>query len=205
MAYAGAKVAAQQALALAPNLAEAHAIYGAAILFFEWDGVSARQHLRQAVALDPRSPRVQLWMSRFLTAAGEHHGAIAAAQTAVTLAPGSPSAVTTLGIAYYYARRYDAARHACGEALAMMREFVPAHTCLKAAEEGASRSPNPLLVTAVELVRNGDREHAIDWLQRAANRRSDSLVFAAVEPGLEPLRDDPRFNGVLRRIGRRPK
>jgi hypothetical protein len=33
------------------------------------------------------------------------------------------------------------------------------------------------------------------------NRRSDSLILAGVEPGLDPLRDDPRFAAVLKRVG----
>jgi hypothetical protein len=62
-------------------------------------------------------------------------------------------------------------------------------------------TPNLLLAPAIALVRNGDREGAIDWLQRAANRHSDSLILAGVEPGFDSLRQDPRFAAVLRRVG----
>jgi DNA-binding winged helix-turn-helix (wHTH) protein/Tfp pilus assembly protein PilF len=201
IAYAAAKAAAQKALALDPGLAGAHAAFGAAALYFEWDWTLARHHLRHAIALDGRSSRAHLWWSRYLTAAGDHPRAIVAARRAVVLAPGSPSALTQLGIAHYYAGRSADAQSACGEARAIMREFVPADACLQAARTGITGTPNLLLVPAINLVRNGDREGAIDWLQRAANRRSDSLIFAAVEPGLGPLRDDPRFNAVLRRVG----
>ena len=201
IAYASAKAAAQTALHHDPRLAEAHAAFGAAVLFFEWDWPLAREHLRRAIALDPRSLHAQLWGSRNLTAAGEHAPATIAAERAVTLAPGSPSAITQLGIANYYAGRLDTARAACAEAGALMREFVPAHACAQAAGAAPAASPNLLIVPAIELVRNGDRERAIDWLQRAANRRSDSLIFASVEPGLGPLHDDPRFSAVLRRVG----
>lgn len=200
-AYAAAKVAGATAVRLDPRLAEAHAAFGAAVLFFEWDWARARDHLQRAIALDPRSSSAQLWWSRYLSASGEHALAIAAAQAAVTLAPGSPSAITQLGIAHHYAGRLDAARAACAEAGALMREFVPAQICARAAAGIPASSPNPLLVAAVDLVTTGDRERAIDWLQRAANRRSDSLVFASVEPGFGPLRDDPRFSAVLRRVG----
>lgn len=124
-----------------------------------------------------------------------------AARRAVAVSPGSPSAVTQLGIANYYAGHLDDALRSCTEAGAIMREFVPAHACVRAAGAGAAASPNFPIVPALELVRNGERERAIDWLQRAANRRSDGLIFASVEPGLGPLRDDPRFNAVLRRVG----
>ncbi|MFM8533700.1 MAG: winged helix-turn-helix domain-containing protein [Acidimicrobiia bacterium] len=199
--YAAAKAAAQTALTLDDSLAEAHAVFGASALYFEWDWTLARQHLRRAIALDSKSGRVQLWWSRYLTAAGEHQAAISAAQRAVTLWPGSPSALTQLGMANHYAGRPADARTRCGDALALMREVVPARACLEAAEARAERSPNLLLAPAVELVRNGDRERAIEWLQRAANRRSDSVLLAAVEPTLEPLRGDPRFSAVIRRVG----
>jgi hypothetical protein len=41
---------------------------------------------------------------------------------------------------------------------------------------------------------------ALEWLERAANRRVDSLVFAAVHPALRP-RGEQRFVRVLQRIG----
>jgi len=201
IAYAAAKAAAQKALSIDPGLADAHAMLGAAVLHFEWDWRLAELHLRRAVALDPRSAAAQLWWSRFLTAAGRHDAAIAAARRTVALAPGSPSALTQLGIAQFYARRMDAARAACAEAGALMREFVPAQACIDAAAATEITSPNLLLVPAVELVRAVDRERAIDWLQRAANRRSDSLLSAGVEPAFAPLRSDPRFAGVLKRVG----
>lgn len=201
IAYAAAKAAAQTALRHDPRLAEAHAAFGAAVLFFEWDWPLAREHLRRAIGLDPRSLPAQLWWSRYLTAAGEHAAATLAAERAVRLAPGSPAAITQLGIAHYYAGHLDTARAACAEGVALMREFVPAHACEEAARAASVASPNLLLAAAIELVRNGDRERAIDWLQRAANRRSDSLIFASVEPGFGPLRGDPRFSAVLRRVG----
>lgn len=201
IAYAAAKSAAATSLRLDPRLAQAHAAFGTAVLLFEWDWRLAREHLRRAIVLDPRSVPAQLWWSRYLSAAGEHASAITAARRAVALAPGSPSAITQLGIAHYYAGRLDAARAACAEAVALMREFVPAQACERAAGGAPAGSPNLLLVRPVELVQRGDREGAFEWLQRAANLGSDSLIFAGVEPGFEPLRDDPRFHALLRRVG----
>jgi DNA-binding winged helix-turn-helix (wHTH) protein len=200
VAYAAAKAAAQRALTLDPSLADGHAAFGAAVLNFEWNWTLARHHLRRAIVSNPRSTRAHLWWSRYLTAAGEHRAAIVAARRAAALSPGSPSALTQVGIASYYAGRADEARTACALAGSMMREFVPAHACLEAAT-AASGTPNLLLVSPINLVRSGERERAIDWLQRAANRRSDSLILAGVEPGFGPLRNDPRFGAVLRRVG----
>ena len=200
IAFAAAKAAAQKALSLDSALADAHAAFGAAVLLFDWDWTGAREHLGRAVALNGRSSRAQYWWSRYLTAAGEHGRAIAAARRAVALAPGSPSALTQLGFANYYAGRFEDARSSCREASAVMPGFVPADTCVDAAVTPTG-SRNWLMAPAIDFIRNGDRERAIEWLQSAANRHSDSVIFAGVEPALAPLKDDPRFMAVVRRVG----
>jgi hypothetical protein len=47
----------------------------------------------------------------------------------------------------------------------------------------------------------GNREEAILDLQRAYKERDWALMVFAVEPGLDPLRDDPRFQEILRKLG----
>ncbi len=47
----------------------------------------------------------------------------------------------------------------------------------------------------------GETEEAMTWLERAYEEREPMLVFAKVSPSLDPLRSDPRFQDLLRRIG----
>jgi TolB-like protein/Flp pilus assembly protein TadD len=47
----------------------------------------------------------------------------------------------------------------------------------------------------------GDREKALQWLQKAFDERSSFLIYSRWEPRLDPLRGDPRFQDLLRRIG----
>ncbi len=49
-----------------------------------------------------------------------------------------------------------------------------------------------------------DKDRAFAWLERAYEERSVWLIFLKVEPSLDPLRSDPRFNDLLRRIGLPP-
>ena len=44
----------------------------------------------------------------------------------------------------------------------------------------------------------GDKDHALDWLERAHQDRSSLLVFALREPRLAPLRSEPRFVALVR-------
>jgi DNA-binding SARP family transcriptional activator/Tfp pilus assembly protein PilF len=47
----------------------------------------------------------------------------------------------------------------------------------------------------------GERELAFEWLERAREERSHSMVLAAVDPQLKGLREDSRFRELLRRVG----
>ncbi len=47
----------------------------------------------------------------------------------------------------------------------------------------------------------GEIDNAIDWLEKAFEERSGFLPFLKVEPMLDPLREDSRFQDLLRRVG----
>jgi tetratricopeptide (TPR) repeat protein len=65
-------------------------------------------------------------------------------------------------------------------------------------EEDCDRRAWPL---AVALAHSGDRGTAMDWLERAAQRRTDHLVYAGVHPAFAPMRSERRFQLLLQRIG----
>ncbi len=54
---------------------------------------------------------------------------------------------------------------------------------------------------AVQSAMIGETEEAMTWLERAYEEREPLLVNAKTEPRLDPLRSDPRFPDLLRRIG----
>lgn len=47
----------------------------------------------------------------------------------------------------------------------------------------------------------GDKEQALDWLEKGYVQHSNSLTTLKVEPGFDPLRNDPRFQDLMRRVG----
>ncbi len=47
----------------------------------------------------------------------------------------------------------------------------------------------------------GDKDQAFSWLEKAYQQRSSGLTNLKVNPLYDPLRSDPRFQAVLRRIG----
>jgi hypothetical protein len=49
-------------------------------------------------------------------------------------------------------------------------------------------------------MRLGEREKALDWLERAYEGHDSALVSLTVEPMFDPLRSEPRFREILRRM-----
>jgi hypothetical protein len=47
----------------------------------------------------------------------------------------------------------------------------------------------------------GDKESALDWLERAYQERAAWMSFLQVEPIWDPLRDERRFREIVTRIG----
>jgi eukaryotic-like serine/threonine-protein kinase len=47
----------------------------------------------------------------------------------------------------------------------------------------------------------GDRKQALDWLEKAFDERDPDLVFLNVSPRWDPLRSEPRFKEMVRRVG----
>jgi TolB-like protein/DNA-binding winged helix-turn-helix (wHTH) protein/Tfp pilus assembly protein PilF len=47
----------------------------------------------------------------------------------------------------------------------------------------------------------GEKDTAFDWLKKAVDERSTFLVYSKWEPRLDPLRADPRFGQMLKKIG----
>ncbi len=46
-----------------------------------------------------------------------------------------------------------------------------------------------------------DLDQAMEWLERSYEERAGHLAFVGVEPMYEPMRSDPRFNELVRRVG----
>ena len=47
----------------------------------------------------------------------------------------------------------------------------------------------------------GDKDQAFAWLEKAFDERSNFIAYLKVVPVADPLRSDPRFNDLMRRVG----
>jgi len=52
-------------------------------------------------------------------------------------------------------------------------------------------------VPAIDIARVyvglGQKEHALEWLQKAYDEHSDQITYIGVDPSFDPLRKEPRF------------
>ena len=57
---------------------------------------------------------------------------------------------------------------------------------------------------ARDYIRLGDKDHAFEWLEKAYQEHSSFLLDLKVDPLFDPLRPDPRFQDLVRRVGLPP-
>jgi len=74
---------------------------------------------------------------------------------------------------------------------------------LRELEEKYARRESPGLYLAEVYAGLGEKDQAFAWLEKDFQARSSPLIFINIFP-LEPLRDDPRYTDLQRRVGLRP-
>jgi hypothetical protein len=62
-----------------------------------------------------------------------------------------------------------------------------------------TRYVNPFEVGLI-YIGLGHSDEAFQWLNRAYEERSDLFVYLRVDPRLDPVRSDPRFQEMVRRM-----
>jgi TolB-like protein/DNA-binding winged helix-turn-helix (wHTH) protein/Tfp pilus assembly protein PilF len=104
-----AKAAAQKALELDENLADAHAALGVTLFRYDWNWAEAEQEYRRALELDPHNVIVRGWFADLLVFLGRTQEAHAQREQGLDLDPSSIQAVRTIAGAYGAAKQYDKA------------------------------------------------------------------------------------------------
>jgi len=117
-------------------------------------------------------------------AEGNHEKPIAACKRAYALSGNAATRAVGLGEAYALAGRKSDAQ----TVLRQLREqstkgFVP-----------------PLFISRIDVAL-GEREQALARLEEAYQERDPYLVWLKAERAFDPLRTDPHFRDVLRRVG----
>lgn len=123
-----AKAAAEKALELDGNLAEAHASLGLIAPFVDWNWDDAQRHYERAIELNPNYATAHQWYAEgYLLPFGRIDEAIVELRKAQELDPLSAVISADLGKELFFARRYDEALHELQRALEIDPAFTTAH------------------------------------------------------------------------------
>jgi TolB-like protein/Flp pilus assembly protein TadD len=97
---------ANTALALDPDLADAHGSRALIRMFWDWEWEEALLDCRRGLALNPGSATIRLYLGHGLSLLGRMDEAVAEMQRAQALDPISPICSANLGFTYYLAHRH---------------------------------------------------------------------------------------------------
>jgi tetratricopeptide (TPR) repeat protein/TolB-like protein len=162
----------------------------ALVHLFRRDAPAALRAVDEALKRDPDSSGVHIIRSRILAASNALDEAIVAAERAIAQAgplapPGWRAHLISLR-----ARRQSADEGA--EAIRRLSEEL----------RSRNQRMGPVHYAYMYLGL-GSSEEALAYLERAADERSPDVLWLAVDPRVDELRGEPRFERVLERIGSR--
>jgi eukaryotic-like serine/threonine-protein kinase len=211
--WAGADRGYTRAIELNPNSADAHGEYNV-YLYAMGRFQEGLAHAERTVELDPLTPgrrgyigwtyyyahefdqalgvfRESLEFNPELTLPlgwiyrekGMYEQAIAEFRRQLEAQPGHPFLLGHLGNAYARAGRGREARE-----------------CLRELKERLKDAKVGTYEVALIYTGLGEKDPAFEWLEKAYGERDQGMIFLRVDPPLDPLRSDPRFRDLLRRM-----
>jgi tetratricopeptide (TPR) repeat protein len=157
------------------------------ISYYNRQNVQAIAQFRKTIGLDANYWVAHLALGRAYEGESMFAEALAEMKTASSLSGGSPLALAGLGHIYALSRQRD--------------EAEAVHAQLKQLSEKRYVSPLSFATVYAGL---GEVDEAFRWLERAHEERSGWLIWLKPEPMSDPLRSDPRFADLLRRMNLQP-
>src|SRR6266542_4164241 len=212
--FAGAEREFKRAIELDPNYATAHQWYGEMLVdagrFDE-----AFVEIRRALEIEPLALPINWDYGRFLYMARRYDESLAQHQKTIELDPGFARAHRTLAEVYRVKKDYANAveerakffdlvgqpQNAALIRATFAKEGWLGFARLVTAENSPLRDSNNNWVVAKAYVDLGEKDKAFAELNKAYENRLSSLLWLKVEPQVDPLHDDPRFQQLLKRVG----
>jgi len=180
-----ARAAADRALSLAPDLAEAHTASGYIHAVFEWDWEAAERDYVSAIELNPDYATAHQWYAEMLAMNGRWDEAFAEINVAVALDPRSPAANNVMGVMLSLTGKPHEGIQRIQRALAINPELV-----------------GPGWSFGYSYLEMGDYVEAASWFDSAASQiGQDPEVHRAV---LAALSDSTKIPEAVRAVRETP-
>jgi TolB-like protein/DNA-binding winged helix-turn-helix (wHTH) protein/Tfp pilus assembly protein PilF len=251
-AMSKAKAAAQKALGINDQLAEAYTSLGVIAEMYEWNWPETEKNFKRAIELDPNySVAHEFYGDGYLSLIGKNEEGIEEIRKAHELDPLSPIIATDLAKRLSLEKKYAEAVAEFKNILDVDPDFVQAQYYLAETYEQMGLYPEAIselkkikswedlpftleelgyiyarqgkrqeaLQMIAELQQRsthhyidpasvariyialGDKDSAFVWLQKAYDKHSPHILSIDVDSAYDPLRSDPRFQDLVRRIG----
>ena len=171
-----------------------------------------------AQEIDPASVSVRRGLGYVYFYARRYDQAKYHLMRAIEMNPLAEESYRILGLILIYAREFDEAERALKEALELpgAATYTRVTMALARASAGDPEYARETLkflqerlkhdyVSPVELasvhIALGQNDHAIDWMEKAYAERRGWMAYLNVHPVLDPLRNEPRFKVLVRKMG----
>ncbi len=214
--WRNAQIEFDRAIELNPNLAWAYEIYA---WFLGGLGRldEAIAKVKKAIELDPLNSFFQSALAYYLYYARRYDDAIAQITKTLELDPASTLAPHLLGccllwkgdtagaIAEFQRSKAVVAgawyQGLLGYAYAISGDRPKAEQMLRELEEMAKRQYVSSTALAMVYLGLGEKEKALDWLDKSYQDQESACWYLTVEPIYDSVRNEPRFQAILKKIG----
>jgi tetratricopeptide (TPR) repeat protein len=222
--WPGAEREFKTALELNPSDSFAHLFYSNSYLSPLARHNEAIAEMKQAIALDPFSPRIQSFLGRTYLWARRYDDALAQLQKTTAMFPSF--AIDHQRLAHLHAERGEYETAIAEETKTRLLSGEDPHAVVKLedslrtafARHGpqgywqvllalSQRPDNPPEAYTTQdgleivYVRLGNKEKALQLLQQAYRDRQLDIINIGIEPAFDSLRSEPRFQELVRKIG----
>jgi serine/threonine protein kinase/tetratricopeptide (TPR) repeat protein len=191
----------RRAIELDPNSAAAHYFYAFSLLVPEKRFDQAFEEFRIALSLDPLSPIMNTNLATTLMDAHRYPEALAQFQKTLERDP-------TFGPAHHKLAQLYAVTGDFTNALSELKKFAPLPGSWTPDAKGyrdltlaAFNKPDENTWVALALSVTGDRNRALDYLEKAFSDQEIEIVLCIRYPSFDPIRADPRFKALMGQLG----
>jgi serine/threonine-protein kinase len=153
-------------------------------LYMDGRNDDAIEELRRAVDLDPNFPITYWILGLVHRKMGLFELAIAEGEKGVTLSGGSPLLRAALAQTFGTARRREEAIQILDDLTKLAKQKYVASYFFAGIHVGL-----------------GEDDRAIEYLEKSYEEHSHWLIYLHIDPGMDALRSNPRFQDLLRRVG----
>lgn len=217
--WAEAEAAFRKAIEADPHSATARGFYAVGVLLPEKRLKEAQAEFRTALDLDPLPLFLNYTFAFFFLVGERPMDAVRQYERVLELEGLHPDVYWDYGMALAYAGRRDEARRAFqtsrqrrgakdlnpqGLEAFLCGDVETARRQAPGIEAAAAAGRADAMDAARLFAALGDRNRALDWLERAVERREPEAVWIKADPRLASLRGLPRHDALVRRVGLAP-